>query len=284
MLSKHTVNFLDVTLDLQSNTFAPYRKENDTPLYIHRESNHPPHISKQLPISINKRLNDISCNKEVFDYAKDEYEKALKESNLRSKLNFEDKTQRKKKRPRKRKHQNQIWFTPPFCAQLTTKLGQEFLSLIDKHFPITNPLHKIFNRRTIKLSFSCSKNMATIIQDHNKKILSEKPQTKQKLCNCRDKPNCPVQNKCQEENVIYKATVTADENTEAEYIGSTTTTFKDRYSNHKKSLNHERYNHETALSTFIWANNLQQQPKIKWQILKKAALTNLVTKHVSSAY
>ena len=268
--SKHTVDFLDVTLNLQNNTFSPYRKENDTPLYIHRESNHPPHIAKQLPISINKRLNDISCNKEVFDNAKDDYEKALKESKLKNRLKFENQTQRKK-RPRKRKNNKQIWFTPPFCAQLSTKLGREFLNLIDKHFPITNTLHKIFNRRTIKLSFSVSKNMETIIQDHNKRILSEKPQTKNKLCNCRDKDNCPVQNKCQEEKVIYKAIVTTNDNTEAEYIGCTTTTFKERYANHKKSISHERYQHETALSTFIWANNLQQDPKIKWEIVAKSS-------------
>ena len=113
--------------------------------------------------------------------------------------------------------------------------------------------------------------METLIQDHNKKILAEKTTPKNNLCNCRDKNNCPVQNQCQEEDVIYKATVTTEENTEAEYIGSTTTTFKARYSNHKKSITHEKYQHETALSTFIWANNLQQNPRIKWKIVKKSS-------------
>ena len=77
----NVVNFLDVTLDMEQNTIAPYRKENDTPLYIHKDSNHPPHIAKQVPIAINKRLNNISSNKEIFDNAKHDYEKALRDSN-----------------------------------------------------------------------------------------------------------------------------------------------------------------------------------------------------------
>jgi len=35
-------NFLDVTFNLSNGKYWPYRKPNDIPLYIHRESNHPP--------------------------------------------------------------------------------------------------------------------------------------------------------------------------------------------------------------------------------------------------
>ena len=35
-------NFLDVTFNLQSDKYWPYRKPNDHPLYIHSRSNHPP--------------------------------------------------------------------------------------------------------------------------------------------------------------------------------------------------------------------------------------------------
>ena len=201
--------------------------------------------------------------------AKYDYEKALRDSSLKSKLKYDENA--KKKRRRKKIKNQQIWFTPPFCALLKTKLGEEFLLLIDKHFPITNPLHKIFNRNTIKLSYSCSENMETIIQNHNRKILSEKTTTAKRLCNCRDPKTCPVENKCLEDNLIYKATV-KDNETEAEYIGCTTTTFKDRFANHKKSIKHERYQHDTALSTYIWTNNLQNDPKITWKIVKKCHL------------
>ena len=36
------VDFLDVTLDLTTGTFQPYRKETAPPVYVHRKSNHPP--------------------------------------------------------------------------------------------------------------------------------------------------------------------------------------------------------------------------------------------------
>ena len=48
---KNPVNHLDVNFNMRNETYAPYRKPNDNPLYIHRESNHPPHIAKQLPKS-----------------------------------------------------------------------------------------------------------------------------------------------------------------------------------------------------------------------------------------
>ena len=34
------VNFLDVTLNINNNTYYPYRKPNDTPIYVHKQSNH----------------------------------------------------------------------------------------------------------------------------------------------------------------------------------------------------------------------------------------------------
>ena len=40
-------NSLDVTLNLNDGTYKPYRKPNDTPLYIHKDSNHP-HQSRQI--------------------------------------------------------------------------------------------------------------------------------------------------------------------------------------------------------------------------------------------
>ena len=55
----HVVNFLDVTFDLTSGKHRPYRKPNDDLLYIHKHSNHPPIILRQLPVSINKRISTL---------------------------------------------------------------------------------------------------------------------------------------------------------------------------------------------------------------------------------
>ena len=61
----HTVDYLDVTLDLHNNTFKPYKKPNDIPTYINTQSNHPPHIIKEIPRMIASRLSSISSNKQI---------------------------------------------------------------------------------------------------------------------------------------------------------------------------------------------------------------------------
>ena len=42
--NQNTVNFLDLTFDLNSGKYYPYRKPNDKPMYINRLSNHPRHL------------------------------------------------------------------------------------------------------------------------------------------------------------------------------------------------------------------------------------------------
>ena len=53
------VNFLDVTLNLHDDTYAPFRKPNDNPQYIHNQSNHPRCVIKQVPaIVLEEGLSD----------------------------------------------------------------------------------------------------------------------------------------------------------------------------------------------------------------------------------
>ena len=52
------------------------------------------------------------------------------------------------------------WFNPPFTSNVKSNIGKRFLTLIDQHFPKNHPLHKICNRNTLKLSYSCMDNMA----------------------------------------------------------------------------------------------------------------------------
>ena len=44
------VNYLDLTLDLKTGKFSPYRKPDNTPSFIHARSNHPPAILKQRSV------------------------------------------------------------------------------------------------------------------------------------------------------------------------------------------------------------------------------------------
>ena len=62
-----TVNYLDVTLNLENSTYRPYQKENNQIKYINIESNHPPSIIKQLPLSIESRLSSLTSSEEIFN-------------------------------------------------------------------------------------------------------------------------------------------------------------------------------------------------------------------------
>ena len=60
--NKKIVNFLDVTFNLSSGSYKPYMKPNNKLLYVHRLSNHPPALLKNIPLNINKRLTNISSS------------------------------------------------------------------------------------------------------------------------------------------------------------------------------------------------------------------------------
>ena len=72
------VNFLDVTFNLANGTYGPYKKANESLLYISTSSDHPPQVIKQISTSISERLSNNSSNKEIFNASKYEYETALK--------------------------------------------------------------------------------------------------------------------------------------------------------------------------------------------------------------
>ena len=75
-----TVDFLDITMNLKSASYKPYMKPNNTPLYINKNSNHPPNIIKNIPSSINRRLSAISSNNNNFKQSTAPYQEALKKA------------------------------------------------------------------------------------------------------------------------------------------------------------------------------------------------------------
>ena len=71
-----TVEFLDVIFELETETFRPYNKPNNIPQYVHRSSNHPPSVLKNIPEGVNKRLSSISSSSEMFNLAAPLYQDA----------------------------------------------------------------------------------------------------------------------------------------------------------------------------------------------------------------
>ena len=217
---------------------------------------------------INQRLNDISSSKKVFDAAKKPYEQALKESGHEHELHFKsDKNKRKPVRKRK----NIIWYNPPYNCSVTTNIGQEFLKLLDKHFPRQHKLHKILNRNLVKISYSCTKNMSQMLTAHNSKILQKDTKEVSTACNCRNNSQCPLSGRCKEETIVYQVTITSETQTFPQnYIGVVESDFKSRYYNHKSSFTNTKKKNTTALSSrYHDILDSGEQPNVKWEIVAK---------------
>lgn len=126
---------------------------------------------------------------------------------------------------KKCRRRNITWYNPPFSKRLFSNVGKKFLNIVKESFPNSNPLRKIFNKNTLKVSYSC---MLSLDAD-NKSLLRKVLPMPEKLCNCRVKPNCPLDEKCLMENIIYQATVESEEGSKETYIGLTGNTFKTRF-------------------------------------------------------
>ncbi len=111
---------------------------------------------------------------------------------------------------RRNRQRNIVWSNPPFSKNVKTNIARNFLWLIDKHFPHNHKLHKIFNRNTVKISYSCMNNVESIISKHNTRIIrNSEPQCEViDPCTCRDEKTCLLHEKCMSKDIVYKAPVT----------------------------------------------------------------------------
>ena len=119
---------------------------------------------------------------------------------------------------------------------------------MEKCFPTENKLHKIFNKNTVKVSYSTMPNLARIISGHNRKIL--RGQVQPPKCKCTQFV-CPVGGKCETKGIVYQCKVTENISGKSEsYIGLSERTFKDRYLKHRASFRNENYQ-KNSLSTHV---------------------------------
>ena len=63
-----------------------YRKPENLPVYMHKHSNHPATILKELPKSIAKRISDLSSSENIFHDAIPVYKEVLQKSDATSDL------------------------------------------------------------------------------------------------------------------------------------------------------------------------------------------------------
>ena len=258
------VDFLDVTLNLEDGNIKPYMKPNNTILYVDVASNHPPGVLRNIPESVNKRLSSVSKNEEIFKNSIGPYQEALNKSGHNYELHFAPNNSQR----RNRRKRNIIWFNPPYCKSVRTNIGSEFLKILDKCFPSSNKLSKIFNRNSVKISYSCMPNIGKIISGQNKqKLRGEKEPPP---CKCSLFP-CPVEGQCETSGVIYQCIVKETDSGKSEsYVGLTANTFKDRFYKHRSSINNENY-HKNTFSKHIWSLKRRHVNfELSWRLISKA--------------
>ena len=146
-------------------------------MYISVSSNHPPSIIKQIPSSINRRLSNLSSDEEVFLNNIQPYREALKKkSGFRDQLTYvEPKISEERNNEKRKRKRKIIWFNPPYSKNVKTNIGKIFFKLLHKYFPPSHSFHKIFNKKSFKISYSCMRSMNPIISAHNCSILSPPP-------------------------------------------------------------------------------------------------------------
>ena len=124
----------------------------------------------------------------------------------------------------------------------------------------------------MKISYSCMKNIKTVINLHNSKILSQDSKTDDLECNCSKKHLCPMvneNNSCRAKDVIYQATVYSAGGKRF-YIGLTAMEIKKRIAKHKTDFRNRKYEKNTELSKHIWNLKDNNEPyDITWKIISR---------------
>ena len=91
---------------------------------------------------INKRISDLSCNKEEFNKVRSVCETALKDSGHFSSISFNSSNTQNAWRNRNRKV---LWLNPPYSQNVKTNIGKLLTKILRKPLPKNNKYHKVFS-------------------------------------------------------------------------------------------------------------------------------------------
>ena len=119
---------------------------------------------------------------------------------------------------------------------------------------------------TVKVSYSCLPNFASMIKSHNNRILSEEKTKDQPKCNSRQKDTCPLAGNCLNKELIYHCNL-KEKNTSDN--GLIENTFKDRYYKHRNSFKCESKTNSTELSKHFWKMKRKgiEKPIMHWSLI-----------------
>ena len=158
------VNFLDLTLNLSTGKYKPNNKPDIKPIYINVNSNHPPHIIKNLPENISRRINKVSSDKTVLKNSRKLFKNTLSNSGFYYIITFQLLAKNKDRSRNKNRGRKIVSFNPSYSCNVATNIGKKLLLLLDKHFPKAHKLSKVFNRNNVKVNCSSMSSMPNFYQ------------------------------------------------------------------------------------------------------------------------
>ena len=91
--------------------------------------------------------------------------------------------------------------------------------------------------------------MKNVIQKHNSKIMEDPKPTNNKTFSCRQKPDCPLNQNCLSECLVYNAVVNTS--TTKHLYGTCKKSLKERYNNHTSSFKNKVWQIFTELSNYM---------------------------------
>ena len=80
--------------------------------------------------------------------------------------------------------------------------------------------------------------MGSVIASHGRRIIQ--PTSNNHGCNCRNRAECPLDNKCLTASIAYKAMVSASSKPDKKYFGIAEISFKDCFRNHTRDFSTKR--------------------------------------------
>ena len=101
------------------------------------------------------------------------------------------------------------------------------------------------------MSYSCTKNIKSIITSHNNKLINPVERGNDRMCNCIGF-QCPVNGECLKSDLVYSCKVESA-NEVREYIGSTKNSFKVRWNAHNSDARYISKRTKTTLADYIWS-------------------------------
>ena len=88
-------DYLDVTFDLTDFSYHLFNNTNNETNYIHKQSNHPSSIIKQLLLSVKRCLSKVTSNEKIFNDSIPTYQETLIKAGYNHKLTYQKQDQKK---------------------------------------------------------------------------------------------------------------------------------------------------------------------------------------------